>query len=410
MVENKKYAVIIVNSDVKKAPRVIKTIEALEVNSITPIIFSYTDRLDGCICFTLPTVVRKATHHHLPVPIRKLYSLRYLLTIWKSRLFNRWFYTDYKTVASLMKSELKPFETDTIVVIAHHMNNLPAGAILARMINKKLIFNAHEYYPEQFSGDASWTKYKEQLEWVGHNFLNHCYKLFTVCNGILRRYEHVFGLTKEQQVLITNATMYYDLLPVENEGKIKLIHHGVASVNRRLELMLEVADYADKYKFEFYFMLVPSSAHKDYFIQLTEEIEKRDNCFIIEPVPTKEIPNAINKYDLGFYVYNDDGNFNMKHYLPNKLFEFIQGRLGIVIGPYVEMKDIVREYEIGVVCEENDTKAIAKMLNEITREDVKRYKEHVSKAADELKGENEIQKMVDVFTEILKQENNNYGI
>ncbi len=401
MADNKKYAVIIINSNAHKEQRVIKTIEALKISGIVPILFSNTESYDGCICYGLPTIVRKATHLDLPLPIRKLYSLRYRYMIWKSQLFNKWFYNDYRHIATLIRKELQPYEADTAVVIAHHMKNLPAGAILAKMIGKKLVFNAHEYYPEQFMEHDGWQKQRKVLNRIGHSFLNDCYKIFTVCRGILDRYQQVFGLDNDKQILVTNATKYYNLTPTSVGNKIKLIHHGIANRNRQLEMMIEVADHVDKDRFEFYYMLVPSPHDVAYFDYLKEEIEKKPNCFLLEPVSTTEIATKINQYDLGFYLYNNKENFNMQHYLPNKLYEFIQARLGVVIGPYVEMERIVNEYDIGVVAQENNTREVARILSAITKEDVFKYKNNTMKAAEALKGENEIQKMATVFSEIV---------
>jgi|GEM_PF-1562220 len=402
MPDRKQYAVIIINSDVKKEQRVIKTIEALHKVDITPVIFSYTQEYKGCICLPYIDIEGPKSNLKRPVLIRKIFSLRYRILVRKQELFNKWFYSDYKKVAGKMRMALSPYEKDTVVVVAHHFSNLPVGAMLSKSMNVKLVFNAHEYYPEQFSGTPSWHIIREKLNWVGHHFLKYCHRLFTVCDGILKRYGSEFSLSEDKQVLVTNATMYCKQSPTPTGEKIRLIHHGVAGVNRKLELMLDVADLVDKDRFEFHFMLVPSVSDMEYFEGLKQQIESRDNCFFVDPVPTLEIPAKVNNYDLGFYVYDDNGNFNMKHYLPNKLFEFIQGRLGIVIGPYVEMKSVVEEYGIGVVSATNDLQEIANMINALTKEQVDNFKKNTERAAVELSGEKQIDKMAAVFSEIKK--------
>ena len=42
-------------------------------------------------------------------------------------------------------------------------------------------------------------------------------------------------------------------------------------------------------------------------------------------------------------------NFNHIHAFPNKFFEFIQARLALVIGYSLEMIEIVKKYQIGVI-------------------------------------------------------------
>src|SRR5690606_27319150 len=179
-------------------------------------------------------------------------------------------------------------------------------------------------------------------------------------------------------------------------------HHGIANRNRKLELMIQVADLINQDKFDFYFILIPSSYDLNYYNYLKDEIEKRSNCFLVDRVPTEAIPDYINQFDLGFYIYDNSSNFNMIHYLPNKLFEFIQARCGVVIGPYIEMQPIVSDNKIGVVVEKNTVQAVAEELNKISFEDVKIFKENAGITASKLTGENEIKKMQLVFESLIK--------
>ncbi|MCB9064626.1 MAG: hypothetical protein H6551_05705 [Chitinophagales bacterium] len=388
------------NSDIRKEQRVLKTLDALSKVGITPIIFSHTKSFDNAICFPLPVIERKAKHLNYPVLIRKVFSLVFRVSIKVNEILNRYFNYDSKIIAEQILTALLPYNENIPVVVTHHLKNLPIGSTVADQLGAKLIFNAHEYYPEQFTEYEGWEQQRDSLNRIGHDFLNKCYMVFNVCQGIMDRYERVFSLKPEQQILVTNATRYYELKPSEVGEVIKLIHHGIANRNRQLELMISVADKVPKDKFEFYFMLVPSPYDTAYFEQLKAEIEKRSNCFLLEPVPTTEIAPSISKFDLGFYLYNNKENFNMQHYLPNKLYEFIQARLGVVIGPYVEMKRVVDDYKIGIVVGDNDVDKVAEVLATISKEDVVGYKRNTISAAVALKGENEIDKMAAVFTKI----------
>ena len=53
-----------------------------------------------------------------------------------------------------------------------------------------------------------------------------------------------------------------------------------------------------------------------------------------------ELPRMANDYDVGLYLLPPT-NFNQRYALPNKFFEFIQGRLAIAIGPSPEMAKLV---------------------------------------------------------------------
>lgn len=398
------FAILIINSYINKEQRVLKTIDALKAVQITPVVFSYSDSFEGCICLPYPQPDSRKSHLHYNVILRKSISAALRLkTIAGESIHSRFFRGD-KQLAKKILNTLQPFQGKCIAVIAHHLQNLAIAGEIASHLKIDLIFNAHEYYPEQFIENKLWRKSQKRLIAIASRYLKRCYRIFTVCKGIQKRYETEFRLRPDQQVLVINAVKFKKLNPSAIGSKIKLIHHGIANRNRRLELMIEVADHVDKNRFEFHFILISSSYDLEYFNYLKTEIEKRKNCFLANAAPTEEIPDYINQFDLGFYMYDNSSNFNMMHYLPNKLFEFIQARCGVVIGPYVEMMPVVKEYKIGVAVEENTVQAMAAAINKITVDDVKAFKRNTATAALELCGENEIKKMQKVFEGILKKE------
>ena len=67
---------------------------------------------------------------------------------------------------------------------------------------------------------------------------------------------------------------------------------------------------------------------------------------ILPPVKSDDVVYTINQYDIGVFLI-PPVNFNYANTLPNKLFDFIQARLGIAIGPTPEMASIVDRYGNG---------------------------------------------------------------
>jgi hypothetical protein len=67
--------------------------------------------------------------------------------------------------------------------------------------------------------------------------------------------------------------------------------------------------------------------------------------------------------------------------LPNKLFDFIQARLAVAIGPSPEMAAIVEQWDCGVVSETFEPQSFAEALRELTPESVTRMKANADRAA-----------------------------
>jgi len=183
-------------------------------------------------------------------------------------------------------------------------------------------------------------------------------------------------------------------------NKIGLIHHGGAMKGRKLELMIKMMKYLDPDKYELTFMLVRSDP--EYYNYLVKISQKYGNIRFIEPVCFSEITNTLNNYDIGIYILKP-ANYNDKHALPNKLFEFIQARLAIAIGPSVEMVKIVDRYNLGVHSKDFSPKSLAKAIIQLTPEKIMEYKRNSDKYAKELSAEENINKIREIIAELAEK-------
>ena len=183
-----------------------------------------------------------------------------------------------------------------------------------------------------------------------------------------------------------------------NPNHIRIIHHGYASPDRKIEVMIETMDYVDS-RFHLDLMLVPNY-QRDYYQTLQAMVEKRKNVRILPPVSFEEIIPFSTQYDIGFYILKP-ANFNHLYALPHKFFEFIQARLAIAIGPSPEMARLVQEYNLGIIAKDFSAKEMAKSLNALTKEQILQYKENANQTAKILNAEKEGEKLLGVLEEVL---------
>ena len=182
------------------------------------------------------------------------------------------------------------------------------------------------------------------------------------------------------------------------EKKIRLIHHGGAMKVRKLELMINMMKYLDPDRYELTLMLVQSEpAYYNYLIKVSQ---KYKNIKFIEPVSFSEITKTLNNFDIGIFLLLPE-IFNYKYALPNKLFEYIQARLAIAIGPSIEMVKIVEHYNLGIYSENFSPKSLAKRIAQITPDEIMEYKRNADKYAKELSAEMNIKKIKDIVDELI---------
>jgi hypothetical protein len=303
----------------------------------------------------------------------KLNKLVFLLRLWLLvfRLFN-WYYW---SLPEVRKAKKQLVGKDFDLIIANDADMLPLALKIANA-STKVIFDAHEYAPLEHDDDWKWRLlFKGYKVYLIQHFAHKAHAMFTVCEGIAIKFKHVFDLNAK---VMTNASEYAEIAPKVTSGpKIRLIHHGMAHPTRKIENMIQMMDFVDD-RFELDLMLVFTKS--TYMEQLKELAKGKSNIRFIDAVTSDKIVSFTAEYDLGLYIL-EPTNFNNANALPNKLFEFIQSRLGIAIGPSPEMQRIVEANSIGIVANDFLPETLAKVLNQLSLEDIQTFKSNAHQLA-----------------------------
>lgn len=362
----KNTILIICRANLKKAPRFLMEVNALK-NEYNIVAAGYNDIDNNNYKFiSLKHPLQKSTanlnfHNHYPFLIRKIISF-FIKIIYYKQLNQEKFQAkkEYKMLSTL----------NFDILIVHHLTDVPLAVRLAKLKRVKLIFNAHEYYPLEFDDDKHWmeTTHIKYMD-IANTYLKYVDICFCVGEKIAEKYKEKFNLNS---IVITNSKQHYNLTPsvLKPGDKIKLIHHGVAIRGRKIELMIEMMNYL-KTGYSLDLILIPGN--EIYIRELIQLIHHHANIRLIDPVEIEEIPNYINKYDIGVYSLPPT-NFNNKYALPNKLFEFIQARLAIAIAPSPEMAALVKKYDLGIIADDFTPKNLANKIKALDINKIGHYK------------------------------------
>lgn len=285
-------------------------------------------------------------------------------------------------------------EVDRDLTIANDFDSLPVVAAAGR--KGKLLFDAHEFAPAQYDGDRRWEfRNKPYVDYLLRRLLPLCDGMMTVNKGIAREYERRYGRAFE---VVTNAPRFENLVPRNPaDGTIRMVHHGGAIPMRGLETMIEMMGALDP-RFSLTFYLVGGDARYNEKLHALSAGNARIS--FAAPVKMQELPRTLNAYDIGLYILRPT-NFNTLHALPNKLFEFVQARLMVAVGPSPEMASCVREWELGIVAEDFSPSCMARALSGLTSERIMHYKRKAHAHANELSAKPNLRKLQDMVTALI---------
>jgi hypothetical protein len=258
-----------------------------------------------------------------------------------------------------------------------------------------VLADLHEYSPRLHDDNPAWfERITPWYEWVVRRYVTKARSWTTVSRGIIDEYEKNFGFRAE---LVTNAAPYQDMTPGEVRTPIRLVHSGACLRNRNLHVMAEAVEAAaNDVTLDFYL----TANDPGYLQELKDFAAGSHRIAVKDPVPYAQLLATVNGYDVGIHVLPPI-NFNNKLALPNKLFDYVQARLGIVIGPSAEMRFYVENFDIGEVAEDFSMEATRAAIEKLGVESVTRFKANSHANARELSGERQVEIWERLITEMM---------
>lgn len=322
---------------------------------------------------------------------RNIYSELWRLIFLKLGFYSFYFW-DKKHKNTL--KQIKRHKYDLVL-----LNEIKLAPILKKidLNGVKLILDAHEYSPENYEDDWIWRFfYKNYIKYLCKKFLKTFDLVTTVSEGISQLYKKNYSV--EPYVIRSISDYNESLQPSSIENKIKLIHHGIVSSSRQLELLIDLAELlGDSY--ELYLMLIYKSGTKHIYKRLKQKAKDSSNIYFLPPVKRENLVQFCNQFDLGI-IFFPPRNLNLKHALPNKFFEMIQSRLGIIVGPDYEMSPIVKEYNLGIVSNSWNVSDLAEMIKNCSNEKIYSFKENSHKYSMHFSSSTEMAKLLKLIENI----------
>ncbi len=285
---------------------------------------------------------------------------------------------------------------------AFHANDwdaLPAAAVAAKRRNAKLIFDAHEYAPLELENRWYWKPFfQPAITYFLRKYSPQMNASVTVAPLISKRYKNEFGF--DAKVILNAPEAEPLLLKQSNFTHIRLVHHGGAIRDRRLEKLIETLSLCDR-RFSLHFLLLKNDPHYlKYLIRLANMFTPGRVIFN-EPVPPDQIVRRISEFDMGFYLL-EPNSYNNISALPNKFFDYIAAGLALCIGPSPSMAEIVRQYGLGCIAPSFEPRRVAETLNRLTAEELLRMQLASQQAAKELNAKIEMNKLIDLYDRLFE--------
>ena len=279
-------------------------------------------------------------------------------------------------------------------IVANDLDTLLGSFYASKLRLKTLIYDSHEYFtelPELVNREFP----KKVWKLLESRILPRLKYTYTVSESIAKTYKKQYGIEMKvvRNVPFKISTKLMDE-SIKN-GTKRILYQGSLNIGRGLEHMIDAMEFLDNTKLHIV-------GDGDITEELKERIIKKgvaDKVELMGRIPFDELPSITNKADLGIALEENIG-LNYYYALPNKLFDYIQARIPVLVSPFPEMQKIVNKYEIGTVYDHKTPEALAQKITEVfkLKNRYNKWKENTSKAAEELCWENEKNILKEIYT------------
>ena len=354
---------ILTFSPIRSDPRVLKQVE----------LFKDKYRVSTCAYGGAPDGV--AEHFALPEDSRGWPSD-------KIGLVTRQYAKVYEGLPAVQSARAVLPKSRFDIVLANDLNTLP----LALDLNPRLGVHAdlHEFAPREKEDNLKWRLFIAPfMRWLCSRYLAGASSVTSVSQGIADEYLKDYGTPTG---VVINAAPYAEGAVRPVGERVRLIHSAAGQRYRKLENFIEaMKDAPDWLSLDM--IVMPNEP--DYVAELKAKAASVPSITFREPVPYKQLVATLNEYDVSV-VFLPPTNFNLKNALPNKFFEAVQARIGLIVGPSPAMVGLVREYGLGAITEDFSAESLRKTLWSLTPETIDAWKQAADAAAKPLSAESQV--------------------
>lgn len=287
------------------------------------------------------------------------------------------------------------------ILLANDLDTLPANFLVAKIRNKKLVYDSHELFTEvpELINRKFVKKFWSKIEKI---ILPKLKNVFTVCDSIAEIYSKKYKINVN---VVRNVPIYSKKTPHKKYTQKKykiIIYQGAINIGRGIENAILAMKYLQNYKLWII-------GNGDIFRKIKKLIEKNNlnnKIKLFGRIELEDLPKYTIQADLGISLEENIG-LNYYYALPNKIFDYIQAEIPIICSNFPEMKKIIKKYNVGKTINTKSPKEIATQIhNFLETKSTEKLTKNLKIAKKELCWQNEEQKIIEIFNKIKKQINN----
>lgn len=203
-------------------------------------------------------------------------------------------------------------------------------------------------------------------------------------------------------VVLQNMVKIGDIEPSSvvypTQGRRTIVHTGGLSKARHLPELVSALAYMPD---DIVLVLMGAGPLRDQLLALAIELDVFERLIIIPPVPINKVVSTMAQANIAaVLVSSQTAQYDLT--MANKFYEAVAAGLPLVCSPTTAAAAVMRQFDLGVLCDPTDPKAIAEAVCKLLEPETYAYfRAKVLKAREVLNWETEERKLIDLYQNIL---------
>ena len=324
---------------------------------------------------------------------RKLKSSIPLKRAYKTKRFNLLFNTGFLFYAEYnLRLFCYLLFTKKDLLLANDLDTLLPNYLISMLQNTKIVFDSHELFPE-ISELVHRPKVKKVWLALEKYILPKLKNNYTVCTSIAEFYKNKYQTNFETiKNLPTKKGIEKGVFSFDTADKKIILYQGALNIGRGIELMIETMPFLENHLL----VLIGSGDISKTLKDKVFEEALGNKVFFLGKISPKELHKLTPLADLGLSLEEDLG-LNYRFALPNKIFDYIQGEVPVLVSNLPEMSEVISEYKVGEIVKNRTPEKLAKQIKEVLE---KNYTKELKLAKTTLIWEQQEAKLIAIFNNL----------
>ena len=243
------------------------------------------------------------------------------------------------------------------ILLSNDLDTLSANFFVSKLKKIKLVYDSHELF----------TELPELLErpnvkfiWLSMEkfFLKRIQFSYTVSKSIASYYKSKYGVDMSVVSNFPHIKMINNSLTPVKKNK-KIIYQGAVNKDRGIELMIQAMTYIDAQLY-----IVGGGDLLKKMIKYVEKLELKNKVIFVGKLPFCELFEITKTADLGL-SFEEDTCLAYRYSLPNKIFDYINAEIPILVSDLPEFKNIIDSHPVGFLLKSRDVESVSEQINHL---------------------------------------------